>query len=100
MEDLNNIELSGKMILHIVAIFGWFWLAAWTIIRVGFFKKRIFSLLMFIFFTQGVAETSALIASGFDLDCSQLSQELSSIFMMIGFFCLSNSLINLKDKTK
>lgn len=98
MTDLNNIEISLNLVLHILEIFGWFFVTSWTIVRVGLFKKRVFSLLIFIYFTQGVTATSELILREFDMTCQLPSDSLIGFLMIIGFFSLSNRLIYLKTQ--
>ena len=98
MTNPDEIEMSLNLVLHIIEIFGWFFIASWTIVRVGLFKKRTFSLLVFIYFTQGVTSVSNLIISEFSMSCSFVSDSLAGILMIVGFFCLSSRYLILKTK--
>ena len=98
MTNPDEIEMSLNLVLHIIEIFGWFFITSWTIVRIGLFKKRVFSLLIFIYFAQGVTATSELISSDFDMSCNFLGENIVGIFMILGFFCLSNKVIFLKTK--
>lgn len=98
MINPDSFEITLNLVLHILEIFGWFFITSWTIVRVGLFKKRVFSLLIFIYFAQGVTATSELIVSDFDMSCNFTSESIVGILMIIGFFCLSNRVIYLKSK--
>lgn len=91
-------DISLKMIIHIIAIFGWFWLASWTIVRIGLFKKRVFSLLIFVYLTQGITMISEMLASDYTLSCTLWGYVVSNHLMILGFFCLSNRVIHYKHK--
>lgn len=97
---METPDISLHLIARIVVIFGWFWLVSWTIVRIWFFKKRVFSLLIFVYFSQGVAKISELIAFNMDMNKTLWIYELTNMMMIVGFFCLSNRLINMKSKYK
>lgn len=87
-----------RVIIHILCIFGWFWMMAWTIVRVGFFKKRVFSMLLFIYFSKAVTLVSELIASDFSLVCPLWGSQLSNLSGIIGFYLITSLLLNYKSK--
>lgn len=100
METVINTDqiLSIKVLLHILNIFAWFWISAWTIIRVGCFKKRIFSLLILVYMSQGVTKIGDLIASDFLLNCEITGSEIMGLLLVASFYCLSSKYIRLKSK--
>lgn len=97
---METPEITLKVLAHIAVIFGWFWLITWTIIRIGMFKKRVFSFLIFIYFSQGVAKASELVTSNLTLNKALWIYEFTNILLILGFFCLSNRLIYIKSKLK
>ena len=93
---MENIHISLKLIVHIGIIFGWFWLITFTIYRFGYFKKRLFSLLILIYFSQGLAKISELLI--FDLYNSLWMYQFTNIVMIFGYYLLTNRLAYLKNK--
>lgn len=97
---METPEITLKVLAHICVIFGWFWLITWTIIRIGMFKKRVFSFLIIIYFSQGVAKAAELVMSNLTLNKALWIYEFTNILLILGFFCLSNRLIYVKSKLK
>ena len=97
---METPDITLHLIARICVIFGWFWLVSWTIVRIWFLKKRVFSLLIFVYFSQGVAKISELIAFNLDVTESLWIYDLTNMMMVAGFFSLSNRLINTKAKYK
>lgn len=95
---MENIDISAKLIIHICTIFGWFWLITFTIYRFGYFKKRLFSLLILVYFSQGIAKISELLISDFNLDNSLWMYQFTNICMIFGYYILTNRLAYLKNK--
>ena len=97
---METPDISLQLIARICVIFGWFWLVSWTIIQIWFFKKRLFSLLIFVYFSQGVAKISELVAFSMDMSKTLWVYELTNMMMIAGFFCLSNRLLKMESKYK
>ena len=97
---METPDITLHLIARICVIFGWFWLVSWTIVRIWFFKKRVFSLLICVYFSQGIAKISELVAFNLDMTKTLWIYELTNMMMIAGFFSLSNRLINTKAKYK
>ena len=97
---METPDISLLLLARICVIFGWFWLVSWSIVRIWFFKKRVFSLLIFVYFSQGIAKISELVAFNLDMTKTFWIYELTNAMMVAGFFSLSNRLINAKAKYK
>lgn len=97
---METPDISLKVLVHIIVIFGWFWLITWTIVRIGMFKKKVFSFLIFVYFSQGVAKASELVTSNLTLSKALWIYEFTNLLLILGFFCLSNRLIYIKSKLK
>lgn len=58
---MSNNELLIEYACQSGIILGWFWLIMFTILRAENFKKRYFSILVLIYFMQGVVKVSELV---------------------------------------
>lgn len=95
---IDHIEITPKLIIFTVNIFAWFWLIVYTIYRFGCFKKRLFSLLIFIYFSRAVARVSELIVRDFYVEDIFWMNLITNLITVYGFYILTARLVYLREK--
>lgn len=68
-----------------VVILGWFWLILFTILRIDNFRKRYVSVLILIYFMQGLVRISELLIIDVKPDEFSGFSFLSSVLCIFGF---------------
>ena len=96
----STLLIDEKMILQIINIFGWFWLIMFTIYRFGCLKKRIFSILVIIYFSRAVMRVTQLITLGGDLRSKSLAEIIINLLTIFGFYILTKKIIKLREKNE
>ena len=85
----SDIIIDSRLILQIITIFGWFWLIVFTIYRFGCLKKRVFSILVIIYFSRAVMRVTEMISLDGDLRSKSLAEIIINLLTIFGFFILT-----------
>lgn len=85
----SDIIIDSRLILQIITIFGWFWLIVFTIHRFGCLKKRVFSILVIIYFSRAVMRVTEMISLDGDLRSKSLAESIINLLTIFGFFILT-----------
>ena len=96
----NDIVIDSRLILQIITIFGWFWLIIYTIYRFGCLKKRVFSILVIIYFSRAVMRVTEMISLDGDLRSKSLAEIIINLLTIFGFFILTKKIIKLREKNE
>lgn len=98
MINPDHIDFTPKLIVFLLNIFGWFLLIAYTIYRFGCFKKRIFSILIFVYFGRAIARVSDIVVTDFDVSEVLWMTIATNMLTIYGFYILTDRIITLNDK--
>ena len=96
----SDIIIDSRLILQIITIFGWFWLIAFTIYRFGCLKKRVFSILVIIYFSRAVMRVTEMISMDGDLRSKSLAEIIIYMLTIFGFYILTKKIIKLREKNE
>ena len=85
----SDIIIDSRLILQIITIFGWFWLIVFNIYRFGCLKKRVFSILVIIYFSRAVMRVTEMISLDGDLRSKSLAEIIINLLTIFGFYILT-----------
>ena len=98
--EYSDIIIDSRLILQIITIFGWFWLIVYNIYRFGCLKKRVFSILVIIYFSRAVLRVTEMISLDGELRSKSLAEIIINLLTIFGFFILTKKIIKLREKNE
>ena len=96
----SDIIIDSRLILQIITIFGWFWLIVFNIYIFGCLKKRVFSILVIIYFSRAVMRVTEMISLDGDLRSKSLAEIIINLLTIFGFYILTKKIIKSREKNE